>query len=336
MLQPVLDIDEVTAFLERWPGGAVSGVSQFSNGHISSVFGFEIVDDVDGLLKGADPDAESGKYIMRFVSLDNGEGLKKDRFIAPRAAAVGVLVPRVVKHGEVRLAVANLSDEEKSQYPAESFPLGFAICDWMPGEYMGEHHLEHRRSLIPSAVRTIDLISKIDISDTKWFGWFDGDGNGKYETWRDYVASQAFPYGRDNFYERRRDWFDDGFLEESVFQGITDRMLSTLERIPEVERSVVHMEFGYDNTLVVGDEVSAALDWDNSIIGGHLYDGAWTDLHAPEIDYKQLFVERYAETAEWLRASMIDGSCASCTSYCKCCSGSACRGTKRATTGRRR
>jgi aminoglycoside phosphotransferase (APT) family kinase protein len=73
-------------------------------------------------------------------------------------------------------------------------------------------------------------------------------------------------------------------------------MMSTMERIPEVERSVVHMEFGFDNTLVVGDEVSAALDWDNSIIGDHLYDGAWNDLHAPLFDYKQLFADQYAAT----------------------------------------
>jgi hypothetical protein len=298
LLQPVLDIEEVTAFLESWAGGAVRGVSQFSNGHVSSVFGFEMVDGVDGLLKGADPDAESGKYIVRFVSPENAEGLKKDRFIAPRAAAVGIPVPRVVKHGEVELAVANLSDEEKLYNPEESYPLGFAICDWMPGEHMDDLQLEDRRFLIPTAVRSIDLISKIDISDTKGFGWFDGEGNAEYETWRDYVASQAFPLGGDNFYERRRDWFvgRGGFLEESVFQLVTDRMMSTMERIPEVERSVVHMEFGFDNTLVVGDEVSAALDWDNSIIGDHLYDGAWNDLHAPLFDYKQLFADQYAAT----------------------------------------
>jgi hypothetical protein len=68
LLRPVLNIDEVTAFLEEWSGGSVAGVSQFSNGQVSSVFGFEV--------KGGD---RSGKYVVRFVSQENSGGLKKDR-----------------------------------------------------------------------------------------------------------------------------------------------------------------------------------------------------------------------------------------------------------------
>jgi hygromycin-B 4-O-kinase len=282
LLQPVLNVDEVRVFLEEWAGGAVGEVSQFSSGQISSVFRFEVLG--------------GGKYVARFVSGEAGDGLKKDRFIAPRAAAVGVPVPQVLAHGEVSLSVANLTDEERVEHGDGPYPLGFAICDLMPGEQMGDLQLEDRRFLIPTAIRTIDMISTIDVADTTGYGRFDGDGNAKYDSWRDYIAAQAFPDGGDNFYERRRDWFDNGFLEESVFQRITDRMMSLVARLPDVERSVVHMELGYDNALVVGSELSAALDWDNSIIGDHLYDGAWHDLYAPDLDFKRLFTERYAET----------------------------------------
>lgn len=282
MLQPKLKIDEVTKFLEDWSGGKITGLRQFEGGQASSVFGFEVVGD--------------SKYVIRFVSGEASDGLKKDRFIAPRAEAVGVPVPQVLKHGDVSMSVSNLTDEERATHGNAPYPLGFAICNLMLGENMGDLQHPDRQFLIPAAINTIDKISTIDISDTTGYGWFGGDGNGKYDSWHDYIASQAFPYGGDNFYERRRDWFDNGFLEPEVFQRITDRMLATLGLIPEIDRSVVHMELGFDNALVVGSEVSAALDWDNSIIGDHLYDGAWHDLYAPDINFKRLFVERYAET----------------------------------------
>jgi hygromycin-B 4-O-kinase len=287
LLRPVLNIDEVTAFLEEWSGGSVAGVSQFSNGQVSSVFGFEV--------KGGD---RSGKYVVRFVSQENSGGLKKDRFIGPRAAAVSVPVPRLLEHGEVSMAVGNLSDEERLSHSSESFPLAYAICDLMPGEHMDELQDEERRHLVQSAVEVMDKISLIDISDTRGYGWFDGERNGQRASWAEYVAEEEFSREPDGFYNRRRAWFDvgGGFLEASVFEHFPKRMMSILAGLPEVERSVVHIDFGYDNTLVAGSEVSAVLDWDNSIIGEHLYDGARTGLYAPGIDFKKLFIDRYAVT----------------------------------------
>ena len=296
MLRPVLDPAEVGEFLGGWAGGPVANISQFSKGQVSSVFSFDVVGDFRTVLRRSDPDASSGRYVVRFVSPENGEGLKKVRFIGPRAAAVGIPVPRLVHHGEVRLSVGNLSDEERLRHDSGAYPLAFAICDRAPGEHMGELQDADRRHLIPAAVRAIDLISQIDISDTTGYGWFDGEGNGRWETWQDYIAAQEFSLGEGGLYARRRSWFDEEFLEVEVFQRLSDRMMELLAVIPRVERSVVHMEFGYDNALVVGDEVSAALDWDNSIIGDHLYDGAWNDLYMPELDFKRLFTDRYAET----------------------------------------
>lgn len=296
LLQPVLDLLEVSEFLARWAGGPVENISQFLNGQVSSVFSFDVAGDFREVLKMSDPDASSGQYVVRFVSHEYGEGLKKDRFIAPRAAAVGLPVPRQINFGEVELSVANLSDEEKMKNDAGAYPLSYAICDRAPGEHMGDLQEADRRHLVPAAVKAIDAISLIDISDTSGYGWFDGEGNGKYEMWYDCIAAQAHPNGGDNFFGRHRKWFDEGFLEADVFQHFSDRMIELVALNPIVERSVVHIDFGFDNTLVVADEVSAVLDWDNSIIGDHLYDGARTDLYLPELDIKQLFVDRYVRT----------------------------------------
>ena len=147
--------------------------------------------------------------------------------------------------------------------------------------------------MIPTAVQTIDRISLIDISDTRGYGWFDGEGIGQRDSWASYIAAESFPEDGGSFYKRRRTWFDEGFLEFDVFRHFSDRMMSDVSGLPEIDRSVVHMEFGYENTLVVGSEVSAALDWDNSIIGDHLYDGAWNDVYASGLNYKRLFAEHY-------------------------------------------
>ena len=289
MLKPELSIPEVTEFLSDWAGGPIKKLSQFSNGQVATVFAFDVPSHA-GL------DMNSGEYVARFVSIENAEGLKKDRFIAPRAAAVGIPVPRQLEHGVTNMSVANLSDEEKQENDQTSYQLSYAVCERAPGEHMGDLQDPDRQHLIPTTVVAIDTISLIDVSDTTGYGWFDGEGNGKYSTWSDYVAAQAFPQGGDNFFERRRKWFDEGFLEADVFQHFSDRMMELTGFTPENERSVIHIDFGYDNTLVVEDQVSAALDWDNSIIGDHLYDGARNDLYMPEIDLKRLFVERYELT----------------------------------------
>lgn len=293
LLQPVLDPSEVHDFLIGWAGGPVENISQFSNGQVSSVFSFDVVGDVP---ENVDPNAGNGQYVVRFVSLEHGEGLKKDRFIGPRAAAVGIPVPRLVHLGEVELSVANRSDEERLTHDSGAFPLAFAICDRMPGEHMGELQDPDRRHLIPTTVKMIDLISQIDISDTTGYGWFDGNGNAKHETWYDYLAAEAFREDANSFFGRHRKLFDEGFLEVDVLQHLSDRMMEVAGSTPAIERSVVHIDFGYDNTLVVDDRTSAVLDWDNSIIGDHLYDGARTDLYMPELDFKRLFVELFEDT----------------------------------------
>lgn len=289
MLKPQLEILEVTAFLSDWAGGSIENLSQFPNGQVASVFAF----DVPGH---ADSDVSGGRYVARFVSFENAEGLKKDRFIAPRAAAVGIPVPRQLKHGNIKMSVANLSDDEKLNNDQATYPLSYAICDRAQGEHMGELQDPERRHLVPTTVEAIDKISLIDVSDTIGFGWFDGEGNGKHATWFDYVEAQEFSKESGSFFDRRREWFEEGFLEAEVFQHFSEEMMKLAGFTPPEERSVVHMEFGYDNTLVVGNEVSAALDWDNSIIGDHLYDGSWNDLYMPELDFKRLFVERYELT----------------------------------------
>lgn len=293
MLKPEMAQSEVASFLTEWAGKPIANLAQFQNGCVASVYSFDVVGEVPVR---ADPQASNGKYVVRFASPENAEGLKKDRFIAPRAAAVGVPVPRQIKFGETDMSVANLSEEEKRNSDGAAYQLAYAICDRAPGEHMGDLQELDRRHLVPTSVKTIDTISLIDISDTTGFGWFDGNGNGKHETWIDYIAAQAHPNGGNNFFTRRRKWFDEGFLEADVFQQFSDRMMELTNFTSEVERAVVHMEFGYDNTLVEGDEVTAALDWDNSIIGDHLYDGAWNDLYFPELDIKQLFLKRYELT----------------------------------------
>jgi len=298
VLQPEIDLGELTALLEEWAGGTVGNISQFANGQVSSVFRFDILGDFRKVLKDVDPDASSGKYVIRLVAHGYGEGVKKDRFIAPRAAAVGVPTPRTVKFGEVSMKVRNLTEEDLTKHTADNFPLAYAICDLMPGKHMDELADEDRRHLVPAAVEMMDRISLIDISDTTGYGWFDGQGYGQHGSWAEYVAEEAFSRDVGGLYQRRRDWFDDrnGFLEAEVFEYFSDRMMSLVEGLPEIERSVIHIDFGYDNTLVIGDKVSAVLDWDNSIIGDHLYDGARTELYAAEIDFKSLFVDRYTET----------------------------------------
>lgn len=298
MLKPVLEISEVAAFLGEWASSPVADLELMPTGQIASVYSFDVgSDDSHGSASGMrQSDIGSSKYVARFVSPEYAEGLKKDRFIALRAAKVGVPVPRIVELGETAMRVVNRSPEEELARDGSASHLAFAICERAPGEHMGELQDVDRRHLLPAAIEAMDSISHIDISDTIGFGWFDGEGKTGFATWVEYLAATAEKTSPGSFYKKHRRLFEDGFLEADVFDYFSQRMMELAGYTPVTERSVVHSDFGWDNTLVEGDRVTSVLDWDNAIIGDHLYDGARTDLYSPDLDLKPLFAERNRST----------------------------------------
>jgi hygromycin-B 4-O-kinase len=138
----------------------------------------------------------------------------------------------------------------------------------------------------------MDAISRIDVSDTAGWGPIDGDGQARFGSWADYlqnIEDESFPgleHGNGN----------KGIFEQGEFDFFFGRMTEFVDAMPANERALVHGDRGWDNVLVLGDEITAVIDWDMARYGDPLFDPARNDLYYAEADYRSRFIEYFAES----------------------------------------
>lgn len=112
-------------------------------------------------------------------------------------------------------------------------------------------------SLEPTA-RTLRGIASTDVHDTTGFGSFDGTGHGHFPTWKSWLTSELHSLRS---------------LGQPGVAGVVDQFQLLIGSCEE-RRSLVHGDFGANNVLWDGHEISGVLDWENAMIGDPLYDRA--------------------------------------------------------------
>ena len=140
-------------------------------------------------------------------------------------------------------------------------------------------------AMVPRMIENLDAIRQIDISDTKNYGDFDGEGVGRYLNWRSLLLSVADEEPEGTFYGKWHWMFEGTLLDREYFNHIYRRMEALLEFCPE-ERYLVHADYGFGNALAEGGNITAVLDWANAMYGDFVYDIAWVDLDSSELDFQ--------------------------------------------------
>ena len=233
----MLEQSEVQTFINRHFGGRVGEITPLSGGDWSQAYAVS----VDG-----------NKVVIRFGA--HGEDYAKDQTMAERSSD-DLPIPRVLELGHTDHGY-------------------FAISERMHGDFLDEIDAQRMRSVIPSLLRSMEAIGRIDVSGTEGYGTWGPDGRGPQRTWQEALLRK---FDGDRPDSRIYGWRT--ALEQSPggakhFDSAFDVLAGLAERMPS-ERRVIHSDLLYHNVLVQGDKISAVLDWGNSMYGDHLYDAAW-------------------------------------------------------------
>lgn len=259
-VQPQLDRATVLALLQEHVAAPVERLEVVTGGQIAQTFSF----------------ASGGlEYIVRFNTTHMGANFAKEAYIYDHFASPLIPIAPVVHVGRFQ-------------------DLIYAISRKLSGKPLTTLPLEEHVALLPALMRTLDAIHACDIGDKPGWGTFGDDGVGLYTGWRASLAliNQEEPDWE--FYGKWHTLFDTTFLEREVVERLYDRMTDLLPTCPE-ERSLVHGNFGFGNVLAEDGRISGVLDWIDAKYGDFIYDVAWLDFWAPDLDIRSRFAAHYAE-----------------------------------------
>ena len=270
-LKPEADAARVHALLHEQFAGEVADVLPLPGGAFSRAFAFT----AGGLA-----------YVIRLSSAPQAaESFAKDDYAWRHFASPVLPIPRVVATGPTAGG-------------------HYAISERVPGRTLEEISPGERRPLLPATLDTLDAIARADVSASRGYGDWGDDGNGRFASWRDYLAA-IVENEAEGFY---RDWhalFRDDALERGVYEVVYRRMLQLVVHCPE-ERALLHNDYWFENILADGGRVTGVIDWGNALYGDPLYDvarlawgsdwpGWWFDGGAAVLHARYGAAPRYAE-----------------------------------------
>jgi hygromycin-B 4-O-kinase len=226
-------------------GDDVSDIRPLSGGVFSRAFAFT---------------AGDREYVLRLNrEVHARESFAKDDYAWRHFASPSLPIPRIVATGET-----------------DGFH--YAVSEKMAGTTMDACSPAERSTVLPALLDTVEAVGRMDVSGTIGYGDWGSNGNGKFASWRDYVASITDNHA-EGFYEDWHRFYDESFLERDVFETVARRMLDLLEHCPE-ERSLVHNDLHFENIMSDGTQITGVLDWANALYGDPLYDVAWLSWQA--------------------------------------------------------
>lgn len=191
------------------------------------------------------------EYVIRFSALR--EDFAKDR-LAARYASRDLPIPRVIELGE-------------------AFGGFYAISERMPGGYLDELDEVRMRAILPSLFAALDAARHVDLSASTGYGAWDADRTAPHTSWRAALLDVAIdrPTDRTHGWRKRLASSPTG---SGPFDKALARLQSLVDACPD-ERHLLHCDLLHYNVLVLGDRISAVIDWGCSTYGDFLYDLAW-------------------------------------------------------------
>jgi hygromycin-B 4-O-kinase len=190
-------------------------------------------------------------YVLRVNAAAHAvEAFAKDDYAWRHFAGPDLPIPRVIAIGAA--------------------PEGhLAISERAAGQTLHAFAPAERRALLPATLDTLDAILRADVSATRGYGDWGGDGQGTVARWRDYLV--AIMDNHDEGYYR--DWhalFRTTFLEREVYEAVYRLLLRLVAHCPE-ERALLHNDYWFENILADGERITGVIDWANALYGDPLY-----------------------------------------------------------------
>jgi hygromycin-B 4-O-kinase len=189
--------------------------------------------------------SEDRDFVFRLNS--RLEGFEKDKFVFERFAKPRLPIPEIFQIGQFE----------------DHF---YCVSEGLPGQTLEDVDSEHISRLLSPARDVWHAIAEFDISGISGYGLFDSKGTTTFSTWRGFLVGildtsqhlwhSVRPYTNG---EAVGDW-GDTLYRLTAFCG--------------EERGLVHGDFGSNNVLADGEQITGVVDWSEGLIGDPLYDVA--------------------------------------------------------------
>lgn len=181
----------------------------------------------------------------------HGTDFAKDE-LAASFAGPGLPVPPVLARGRV----------DSWHYAISARAHGIAFDDLSAADVT---------RALPSLLRAIDGIARIDLAGTAGYGIWTADEQAPYGSW----AEALLAIGTET---ARVPGWRAALAGSEIGLGPVEAGLATLATLAPYlpdQRRMIHGDLFSRNVLVAGDTVTGVLDWGNALYGDSLYDAAW-------------------------------------------------------------
>jgi hygromycin-B 4-O-kinase len=229
-------------------------------------------------------DTDAGAFVVRTGV--TREAFEKDKLAYERLGHA-VQIPQVLAIGE---------------YDDNQF---YCISDWQPGRMLTDLSADETRQLLPSLFTNMLAMSQVPVPSATGFGILNSVGQARryYRTWAEFIGTTddfwaTFTPRGDEIYRPWSELYTTTFLDKKIVQDAHQYLKTLLPLLP-TERHYVHGDFGHDNALADGGQLTAILDWAELRCGDWLYDLAYLAYYDDkQIDYIGAF-------QQWLEANAL-------------------------------
>lgn len=192
-------------------------------------------------------DTARGSFVIRVNNYSTP--FHKDKYAFEHFSRIEIPIPEIIEIGKL--------DDTYS----------FVISKKAEGKHITDLTEDEYNKTLPNLLRILDAIHTVDIKNCSRYGKWSLEGNGEVATWKDFIlAVKQFP--------DKENLFETSFLEKDVWQDLYFHIEKLSEFCPE-DRCLVHGDYGNNNVMSDGLNITGILDWEHSCYGDPLYDIAW-------------------------------------------------------------
>lgn len=162
----------------------------------------------------------------------------------------------------------------------------FAITETCPGRTLNVLEEQIVLEILPNLFEALLALHTFDTSSYTGWGLTNANGHGRFASWEEYLLS----FYNQKFAFTWEELFDRTCMEQEVYE----KYLSTLQHyLPfcVTDKYWIHGDFGFDNVMSHGKQITGVLDWAESRLGDFVYDIAYLEFWSKKIPYKKLWLE---------------------------------------------
>ncbi|MGO4548630.1 phosphotransferase family protein [Paenibacillus sp. 2TAB23] len=239
--KPTLDISKVERILKTQLGSNVAEITPLSGGNLSSVFSFN---------------NEGKGYVIKFSDMEGA--YQTERYISNMLSSQGIPFPRCMEQGKVE-------------------HLAYSIMERMDGRNLADFSAEEQARQVPELIKLLTRLNHVDLGPTSGYGWIGPQGDGQFQTWKDYLVASFAEDQTGSFWDNWYELFQSTCLEKDVFDECYSRLMA-FSPYNEPHRYFIHGDFHQWNILSDGTRITGIIDG-NCAYGDFLVDLAILDRH---------------------------------------------------------